>query len=179
MGLPVDPARDSRRRVVRAAASLTESPRRRPPGRLDAHPLMRTAPSQPPADTPPQRSLAPQQAVGVALVLAGVVAMMLGWWGMSGTEDLLHQFSYLMSGGVIGAAVVAVGLTVLLSHEHARDRADLAEVLVRLEQIEGQMCALVDRPTPDPRPTRATGAAAPVPRGGARQPRTAARRPPA
>lgn len=177
MGLPVDAVGDSRRGVVRASADFAEPPSRRSALRLGSHPLLRAAASHPPPGALRPRALAPQQVVGAALVLVGVVVMMLGWWGMSGTEDLLHQFSYLMSGGVIGVAVVAVGLTVLLGYEHARDRAGLTEVLARLDEIEAQVASFAGRAGTDSGRKGGAGAGSPGAGSNGTKIRSRARRP--
>lgn len=82
-----------------------------------------------------------RQAVGGALVGAGAVAIVIAWWGISGTLDPGKQMPYLGSGGIGGAAMIALGVTLLISYEHVRDRAALAEVLDRLEQLEGRLDA--------------------------------------
>ena len=82
-----------------------------------------------------------RQALGGALLLAGVVAIMVAWYGISGTLDPGKQMPYLASGGIGGAALIAVGVTLLLSFEHGRDRAALHEVLDRLDEIEKRLGA--------------------------------------
>ena len=104
---------------------------------LDDHPLAPAAlvPVRAGADAP-LRTLAARQAVGGGLVVAGLLAVLAGWWGVAGTPETWKQFSYLASGGVGGAALVAVGIAVLISYEHARDREAIAELLDRLAPFE-------------------------------------------
>lgn len=80
-----------------------------------------------------------RQALGGALVAVGAVAIITAWWGISGTLDPGKQMPYLGSGGIGGAALIALGVTLLISYEHVRDRAALAEVLDRLEQLEARL----------------------------------------
>ena len=108
------------------------------PMALDEHPLAGVVPGATavPATDAPLRTLAARQAVGGALVIAGLLAVVAGWWGVAGTPEAWKQFSYLASGGVGGAALVAVGVTVLISYEHARDREAIAELLARIAPFE-------------------------------------------
>ncbi len=83
-----------------------------------------------------------RQAAGFAFILAGAIAILVAWWGVSGTLDPGKQMPYLASGGLGGAAAVAIGVTLLISYEHARDRAALATILRRLDDLEGRLPAL-------------------------------------
>lgn len=87
-----------------------------------------------------------RQSLGGALVAVGAVAIVIAWWGISGTLDPGKQMPYLGSGGIGGAALIALGVTLLISYEHVRDRAALAEVLDRLEQVEARLDRQADTP---------------------------------
>ncbi|MFZ6003225.1 MAG: hypothetical protein ACOYXM_04760 [Actinomycetota bacterium] len=80
-----------------------------------------------------------RQSLGGGLVAVGAVAIIIAWWGISGTLDPGKQMPYLGSGGIGGAALIALGVTLLISYEHVRDRAALAEVLDRLEALEARL----------------------------------------
>lgn len=69
---------------------------------------------------------------GVLLVAAGVVALFLGWNGAAGVDHVEGQVPYLISGGLLGVALIAAGLTVV--NVQAR-RQDQAELLARLEDL--------------------------------------------
>jgi hypothetical protein len=78
---------------------------------------------------------------GAVLVPLGIVIVLLGWYGASHTGFLFEQIPYLISGGMLGLAVVVVGsfayfaywLTRLYQQQQAQaDRT--VEVLERLEQ---------------------------------------------
>lgn len=70
-----------------------------------------------------------------ALVVLGVVALALGWWGISGTGIAAEQNPYLISGGLVGVALIGVGCTVWLS-------ADLQDEWRRLDAVEERLAQL-------------------------------------
>lgn len=82
-----------------------------------------------------------RQTLGGAFILAGIAGVMVAWFGISGTLDPGKQMPYLASGGIGGAALIAIGVTLFLSFEHARDRAALADVLDRLDRLEQRLDA--------------------------------------
>jgi hypothetical protein len=69
---------------------------------------------------------------GVALVVAGVVALFLAWNGAAGVDHVEGQLPYLISGGLVGIGLIGAGLTVV--NVQAR-RQDNAELLARLDDI--------------------------------------------
>lgn len=78
--------------------------------------------------------------IGGAVALAlGFVAIAVGWWGSSGTLSSDDQFAYLISGGIGGGALVALGLAALVSWEHSQDRAAIGVLLRRLDAIEREL----------------------------------------
>ena len=70
--------------------------------------------------------------VGVLLVVAGFIVLFLAWNGAAGKDYVQGQFPYLLSGGLVGIALVGAGLTVI--NVQAR-RADQAELLSRLAEL--------------------------------------------
>jgi hypothetical protein len=46
---------------------------------------------------------------------------------------------YLASGGVGGAALIAIGITLVVSYEHASDRAALEQLLDRFDSLEARL----------------------------------------
>jgi hypothetical protein len=129
---------------------------REPEASLEAHPLgtleaeppsatSRRAPAEPSAGlrraavrstaTGSLQSLDWRQAVGGALVVLGMLGIIIAWFGVSGTLDPGEQMPYISSGGFGGAALIAVGVTLLISFEHARDRDALAQVLDELDEL--------------------------------------------
>jgi hypothetical protein len=70
--------------------------------------------------------------VGVLLVVAGFIALFLAWNGAAGKDFVQGQLPYVISGGLVGIALVGCGLTVI--NVQAR-RADQTELLNRLEAM--------------------------------------------
>ena len=55
-------------------------------------------------------------ALGIALMVVGLIAIMLGWWGASGTTETYEAVSYLVSGGVMGIGLVIIGVALYLRY---------------------------------------------------------------
>jgi hypothetical protein len=85
------------------------------------------------------QSLDWRQAAGGALVLLGMLGIIIAWFGVSGTLDPGEQMPYISSGGFGGAALIAVGVTMLISFEHTRDRDALAQVLDELDELRQRL----------------------------------------
>jgi hypothetical protein len=71
-----------------------------------------------------------------ALVLAGAIALLIGYVGVSGKALLYQQLPYLVSGGLFGIALIGVGTTLWLS-------ADLQDEWRKLDRVEEALRALV------------------------------------
>jgi hypothetical protein len=80
-----------------------------------------------------------RQAVGGGLVVLGMLGIIIAWFGVSGTLDPGEQMPYISSGGFGGAALIAVGVTLLISFEHSRDRDALAQVLDELDELRQRL----------------------------------------
>ena len=83
--------------------------------------------------------------LAVILVIAGVVMLIVGWFGVSGTGLVAEQNPYLISAGLGGIAVIAVGCTMWMS-------ADLQDEWRRLDGLEEKLDRLVtasDGPSPE------------------------------
>lgn len=114
---------------------------------LDQHAL-RAAPAADASVREPRRpaigsNLDWRQALGGALIGLGAIALLIGWWGISGETEPWKQFPYLASGGIGGASLIAIGITLLVSFEHARDRAALWAVIDRIDDLEARLDATV------------------------------------
>jgi len=85
--------------------------------------------------------------LGGVLVPLGLALILLGWSGAAHTTDLFEQIPYVISGGLLGLALIISGgvcylafwLTQLV-YATRRDAADTRAALERIEQ------ALVERP---------------------------------
>ena len=65
----------------------------------------------------------------VVLVVAGALALLLGWIGISGALLPSEQLPYLLSGGLVGVFLLGVGTTMWLS-------ADLRDEWRKLDRLE-------------------------------------------
>lgn len=92
-------------------------------------------------------------AVGGALVVAGVVAVIVGYVGTSRTVLVSGQIPYLVSGGLLGLALVFVGGFLYFGHwmamlvresreRGAEDRNDLAQLRQSIEDLAESVGAL-------------------------------------
>ena len=77
---------------------------------------------------------------GVALIAAGGLLLVIGYWGVSGSPFVAEQLSYVISGGMAGLALVAIGVGLLVC-------ADLHDEWRKLDRIEA---AIRGEPVPTP-----------------------------
>lgn len=161
-------------------AALESAPREVVP--LARHPLATAAGAAPARSerSPVLNGLDWRQAVGGALVALGTLAILLAWWNISGTPYPGEQMPPLASGGIGGAALIAIGVLLLNSFEHVKDREALAEVLLRLDEAEARQAATEQRLLDDLRrmaeSTAAAGATTPAAATARRRAPSAARR---
>ena len=73
-----------------------------------------------------------RQVLGGAVVIIGLVTLAVGWWGISGTSKTHEQLTYLLSGGLVGASLVAVGGIIIIAYQHHADRLALMELERRI-----------------------------------------------
>ncbi len=80
--------------------------------------------------------------VGGTLIPLGIIVVLLGWLGASDTVLLFEQVPYLISGGMLGLALVGAGgfvyfaywLTVMV-RENRTGREELTGALLRMEAL--------------------------------------------
>jgi hypothetical protein len=103
------------------------------------HPILRTGdePLLPTVDASRGRAgglhaLDWRQVLGGAAILLGFVALAIGWWGISGTTKTYQQLTYLLSGGLVGASLIAVGGIIVIAYQHHADRLALLELERRI-----------------------------------------------
>ncbi len=65
----------------------------------------------------------------IGLSLAGLVALVLGWYGVSGEKLPAGQIPYVVSGGLAGVVLIGLGATAWLS-------ADLRDEWRKLDRLE-------------------------------------------
>lgn len=70
--------------------------------------------------------------LAVALLITGVVIVLLGWYGAAHTNILTEQVPYLISGGLLGMALIIVAAVIGSSASLERENRDLRNDLTRL-----------------------------------------------
>ncbi|MGH8999085.1 MAG: hypothetical protein ACRDY7_06795 [Acidimicrobiia bacterium] len=63
---------------------------------------------------------------------------------MSDKVEVWEQLPYLISGGMVGLVLIGLGITAWMSHEHAEDRLRNAELVERIERMEGDLGRALD-----------------------------------
>ena len=69
------------------------------------------------------------RAGAIAAALAGLVAILAGWIGVSGTREAVEQIPYLVSGGLLGLFFLGVGHALWVS-------ADLRDEWRKLHELD-------------------------------------------
>jgi hypothetical protein len=77
-----------------------------------------------------------RQMFGIIAILLGIGALLLAWWGVTGTADTTDQLSYIGSGVSVGGCLLVLGTVLIVAHEHARDREALQGIVTRLGVLE-------------------------------------------
>jgi MFS family permease len=98
-------------------------------------------------------------AVGAVLLPAGLVVIMLGWYGAARTPHLYDQLSYLISGGLLGLALVFVGGMLFFGTWISRLSASARERNRRLSDHMAVLQRHVDVDGADVAPLAGTGTA--------------------
>jgi len=77
---------------------------------------------------------------GIGLAAVGLLAIAVGWNGAAGQLSILGQVPYIISGGLIGLALVILGAAMLVVQNAREDRALLEAKLDLLAEafLEGQ-----------------------------------------
>lgn len=70
--------------------------------------------------------------LGVLLYLLGFVLIFLGWNGAASQPFVHAQFPYLISGGVLGLAVVVMGSAMIVVQNQRQDRAKIEAAIDRM-----------------------------------------------
>ncbi len=87
-----------------------------------------------------------RQLVGAGFMFMGMVAILIAWYAIGGEDSVWRQLPYVTSGGIGGAGLIAVGVTLLISYEHASDREAIMAMrnalLGRIDELEGSLAAV-------------------------------------
>jgi hypothetical protein len=106
--------------------------------------------------------------IAAGLVIAGCVALIVGWFGVSGSGLAAEQLPYLVSGGIGGIVLVVIGCTVWVSADLQDDWRKLDAIEERLDRLEaaGEVAPVAGVPDRDKASTNG--------RSGSRRPRRTA-----
>jgi hypothetical protein len=74
--------------------------------------------------------------LGLFFCVAGFALMWAGWNGAASYNDIRKQFPYLISGGLVGLALVVIGVGLMVIQSQRADRVQLEANLVELRNIE-------------------------------------------
>ena len=91
--------------------------------------------------------------------ICGGVALLIGYFGVSGTLDPAKQLPYLVSGGVGGLFLLGVAAALLFSADLGATRADIARLHDVVTELSAQIAELQEalEPPPDAAPARGSG----------------------
>ena len=100
----------------------------------------------------------PRLPLALVAGVVGAIALLIGYFGVSGTLDPAKQLPYLVSGGVGGLFLLGVAAALLFSADLGATRADIAELRRSVDDLREQITELQTslEPRPEPRPRRRT-----------------------
>ncbi len=75
-----------------------------------------------------------RRTAGALVAAAGIVALILGWGGVSDAPVLSAQLPYIVSGGLIGLALLGIGLTMVVESALGRERRRLEQVAAAIRR---------------------------------------------
>ena len=84
--------------------------------------------------------------LGYVLVVAGLLALLLGWYGVSGEALVAKQLPYLASGGLLGVALVVLGARFMLMQDLRRDSRRLDHLETMVNELHAALLARPDAP---------------------------------
>lgn len=96
--------------------------------------------------------------LGVAAILGGLVALLLGYLGVRDALYPGQQIPYILSGGLVGLTLVGLGAVAWLSAD-LRDEWRLLDAMdVKLDELGARLDAVVPRPESPSAPAPASPA---------------------
>ena len=84
----------------------------------------------------------PRLPLALVAGICGAVAMLIGYFGVSGTLDPGKQLPYLVSGGLGGLVLVGVAAALLFSADLGATRADIARLHDTVGELSDQIAEL-------------------------------------
>ena len=80
--------------------------------------------------------------LGLLICLGGLIFVWAGWNGAASYNDIRQQFPYLISGGLVGLALVVIGVGLMIIQSQRADRMQLEANLNELRHILDRMTGL-------------------------------------
>jgi hypothetical protein len=84
--------------------------------------------------------------VGWILTGVGLLAIFLGWFGVSGSALVAKQLPFLISGGIGGIALVAIGAVILGTEDMRKDSGRLDRLEKQVADLHSTLLARADAP---------------------------------
>ncbi len=96
--------------------------------------------------------------LGYIFVAAGVIALFIGWWGVSGTALVAKQLPYIASAGLAGVVLVAIGNRIFMTNDLRRDSGRLDRLEQMVAELHAVLLARTDAVADAPAARAASGA---------------------
>lgn len=78
----------------------------------------------------------------VLLTMAGLICLLLGWVGVSGANAVVKQLPYIISGGIGGIALVAIGTALWVASDMRDEWSELRRLRLTVDRLESDRVAL-------------------------------------
>lgn len=82
------------------------------------------------------------RAAAVGLTIAGMISLILGWIGVSGANAVVKQMPYIVSNGIGGLAMIAVGAALWVASDMRDEWSELRRLRLTLERLESDRVVL-------------------------------------
>jgi hypothetical protein len=84
--------------------------------------------------------------LGWVLTALGLLALLIGWYGVSGESLVAKQLPFLASGGLLGVALVVLGGRFLLMQDLRRDSNRLDRLETMINELHAALLSRPDAP---------------------------------
>ncbi|MGN6472507.1 MAG: hypothetical protein ACTHK4_02520 [Mycobacteriales bacterium] len=96
--------------------------------------------------------------LGYIFIAAGLIALFVGWWGVSGTALVAKQLPYIASAGLVGVVLVAIGNRIFMTNDLRRDSGRLDRLEQMVAELHAVLLARTDAVAEAPASTASAGA---------------------